>query len=312
MQYPSYHRKTCTRQFRYVPGPRYWRYLKKYLVVLRLVGLVVMGSRLYLYAAESRQTKKTNEAIAVLYYTGETQKTEESILINPAVTGVLLEMPVTSPAPTAFQQVSGKALPRFSSLLQENGDVIGWLTIKGMLDLPVVYRNNTYYLTRDVYKKRSAAGTLFLDENHPLLSSTQHLVLHGHNMKDGSMFGRLQRYLKLDFLQKHGFLQFDTLYQESSYVVIAVLIIPENVHSVGYINFLGHPSFRSTAQFTEFVNDLKERSVYVITIPMGGDDALLTLSTCYGDDRLLIVARRVRKGESISDLKQLLGYARKK
>lgn len=309
---PVYHRKTGARRFWYAPGPRYRRHLKKYLVGLCLVGLVVTGSRLYLYAAESRQTTKTNEAVALLYHLEDAQVAAETIVPKPAVTGVLLGIPTPTPAPFTFQRVSEKAMPRFSSLLQANGDVIGWLTIKGMLDLPVVYRDNTYYLTRDVYKKKSTAGTLFLDEKHPLLPSTQHLVIHGHNMKDGSMFGRLQRYLELDYFQKHGIFQFDTLYQESSYVVFAVLVVPENVHSAGYINYLGHPSFHSAAQFAEFVNDLKERSVYVITIPIAEDDALLTLSTCYGDGRLLVAARRVRPDESQLDLKQLLGYARKR
>jgi sortase B len=130
-------------------------------------------------------------------------------------------------------------------------------------------------------------------------------------MKDGSMFGRLQRYLEIGYLQKHCVIQFDTLYQESTYVVFAVLIVSENVHEAGFINFLGYPSFSSQDQFMDFVNGLKDKSKFAIPINVDASDALLTLSTCFGEDRLIVVARRVRPGESAASLKSMVGYALK-
>jgi sortase B len=218
-----------------------------------------------------------------------------------------------TPAPAfVFQKIGATPLPRFETLLKANPDVIGWLNIRGELDLPVVYRDNEYYLTRDVYRKKSPAGTLFLDKNHPFAATAQYLVIHGHNMKDGSMFGRLAHYLELSYLQKHCIVQLDTLYQKDTYVVFAVLVVSENVHEAGFINFLGYPSFSSPDQFMEFVNGLKDKSKFAIPVTVDATDALLTLSTCYGDDRLIIVARRVRPGESASSLKAMVGYALKK
>ena len=309
-----YRRRHPARQYRYAPGGRLRSVpLRTVLVVLCLVGLTVSGIRLYRYIADSRQTQRTNEAAAALYRAGEVPEPSQAPAARLGVTGMPLVSATSAPSSgPVFQKIAESPLPRFKELLSANPDVIGWLNIRGELDLPVVYRDNEYYLTRDVYRKKSPAGALFLDENHPLVSSAQHLVLHGHNMKDGSMFGRLQRYLELDYLKKHGILQFDTLYQESAYAVFAVLIVPENVRSAGYIHYLGHPVFHSQEQFLSFADDLKERSKYVIPVDIAADDSLLTLSTCYDKDRLLVVARRIRLGESVTSLKQSLECAYKR
>jgi len=261
---------------------------------------------LYRYIARSTQTRQTNEAVAALYHTGDTAAPAHTI--KPGVTGAPFITP--SPVPEAVYQKIGTApLNKFKDLLIANPEVIGWLNIRGELDLPVVYRDNEYYLTRDVYRKKSSAGTLFLDENHPLAASAQHLVIHGHNMKDGSMFGRLQRYLDLGYLKKHCIIQFDTLYQESAYVVFAVLVVPENVLSARFINYLGYPVFSSQDQFTDFTNGLMDQSKFAIPIKVDASDAIMTLSTCHGEDRLIIAFRRVRPGESVSYLKTMTGYA---
>ena len=99
------------------------------------------------------------------------------------------------------------------ALYRDNRDLVGWLRMEGILDLPVVYKDNKYYLMHDFYKNKSAAGTLFLDENHPFRENAQNLLLHGHNMKDGTMFGRLVQYeTNLQFLKNNPFIQYSTLW----------------------------------------------------------------------------------------------------
>ncbi len=287
--------------------------IRSALALLCLAGLLTSGILLFRYTSESLEAQATNESIAALYH--EASVAEVSAIkapAIPAVTGVPLEVPSPTKKPKAarFQKTSGDVLPKFASLRRVNKDIAGWLTIGGVLDLPVVYRDNSFYLRRDIHKKKSAAGTLFLDENHPPKATTQHLVIHGHDMNDGSMFGKLSRYLRLNFLQKHCVFQFDTLYQENTYVVIAVLTLPEDVRDPAYFNYLGYPSFRTGTEFQQYVGTLTERSAFEIPIETIESDALLTLNTCYGDDRLLVVARRVRPGESVAALREQVMAAR--
>lgn len=73
---------------------------------------------------------------------------------------------------------------------------MAWLRIPDVVSLPVVCRDNTYYLNHDFFGRESDSGTLFLDEAHSLEYGTQYMVIHGHNMYDGSMFGLLSHYRK--------------------------------------------------------------------------------------------------------------------
>ena len=308
----GYRRKHNTRQYRYAPGkqPRLI-IIRMALLALCIIGFVFSGVKVYTFFADSRQTRLTTDSAAALYHAAETPALTPAYTVRQGATGVPLAAPTPAPV-SVFQMIGKSPLPRFSALVEANPDIIGWLSIRGELDLPVVYRDNEYYLARDVYRKKSTAGTLFLDENHPFTASAQYLVIHGHNMKDGSMFGHLQRYLELGYLQKHCIIQFDTLYQEDTYVAFAVLVVSENVHEAGFINFLGYPSFSSPEQLLDFVNGLKDKSRFAVPVNVDATDALLTLSTCYGEERLIIVARRARPGESASGLKAMVGYALKK
>jgi len=226
--------------------------------------------------------------------------------------------PVVTPVPktenavktTKFHQVGGDPLPEMEALYQDNRDLIGWLRMEGILDLPVVYKDNEYYLKRDFYKNKSASGTLFLDENHPFRENAQNLLLHGHNMKDGTMFGRLVQYeTNLQFLKNNPFIQYSTLWKKEQYVIFAVLHVSLDMHSPDFFNYYTHHKFSSDKQFESYVRSLQNRSVYSIPVDVEPSDALLSLSTCLDDDRLVIIARRLREGESKSELRHLVQLA---
>lgn len=220
------------------------------------------------------------------------------------------EKPKDAVKSTKFHQVGGDALPEMEALYQENRDLIGWLQMEEILDLPVVYKDNEYYLTRDFYKNKSASGTLFLDENHPFRENAQNLLLHGHNMKDGTMFGRLVQYeTNLQFLKNNPFIQYSTLWKKEQYVIFAVLHVSLDTRSEDFFNYFTHHTFSSDTQFENYVRSLQNRSVFSIPIDVEPSDALLTLSTCLDDDRLVIVARRLREGESKSTLRHLVQLA---
>ena len=65
----------------------------------------------------------------------------------------------------------------------------------------------------------------------------------------------------------------------------------------------------SDAEFEAYVRRLQLRSEYAIPIDVKPSDALLTLSTCLDDDRLVIVCRRVRENETRSELRQSIRLA---
>lgn len=203
----------------------------------------------------------------------------------------------------------GEPLKHMEALYEENRDLIGWLRMDEILDLPVMYRDNSYYLKRDFYKNKNESGTLFLDQNHKFSEWTQNLLLHGHNMKDGTMFGRLTQYLNLSYMKNNPFVHYDTLWREEQYVIFAVLRVSLDVKNERFFNYFSYPTFASDAEFSAYIRRLQLRSEYAIPIDVLPSDALLTLSTCLDNDRLVIVCRRVRENETRSELRQAVRLA---
>lgn len=300
------------------------------MMVCCLFLIVIGGVRLVRWVGTSLSTRHTTEELQALYQTG----VEERSTITPVVTytpATSAELPATMPtaqaaamvtvAPTVpatpratatlcppylleYQQITEKVLPELVELRRINKDLIGWLSIDGVLALPVVYRNNTYYMDHDFYGTQSAAGTVFLDENHPLTRRAQHLLLYGHNMRDGSMFGHLTHYLDESYYQKNCMIDWATLYNREEYIVFAVMQVSTDPKDGHYFNFAGHPSFRSVEEFDAYLAEIACHNLYPNALEVNAEDALLTLSTCYGEDRLVLVARRLRSGESEAYVRQ--------
>ena len=204
----------------------------------------------------------------------------------------------TAPQTAAFHRTDLDILPEMRKLTQENPDTVGWLNIPDVVHLPVVYRNNTFYLDHDFTGAKNASGTLFLDENSPVNADTQNLLIHGHSMNDGSMFGILTHYRKLDFVRQHPMIAFSTLWEKESYAVFAVMLVSSKTDDPRYFNYFSNATFASAIDLEEYIDAVKARSMFAIPVDVEPGDALLTLSTCIDDDRLVLLARRLRPGES--------------
>ena len=299
-----------------------WR---RFLPALLCLGLIAFGAvRLIVYFAHSHGVKQANAELQAIYEESHSAASESTALASlapestaaPSLASELASASTPEPSvqPIAtlkpeYQLVSEEIRPEMRELFAKNRDLVAWLRISGVVSLPVVYRDNTYYLTHDFDRKSSSAGTLFLDELHPLVPKTQHLVIHGHNMYDGTMFGLLSHARKLDFVRDHGFASLNTLYREERYVLFCVNSVPEDVNAGGYIAYTGTPTFRTEHQFNAFIQALREHSFYEIPIEVTPADALLTLSTCLDDERLILTYRRVREGESEESLQMLLNQS---
>ena len=290
-------------------------------IMLALAALIVLSLVMISgILLRSMRTKKLNAELSALHAVQTTLAPTAPAAEETPVSAPSPEVTASpAPSPTAetaaaprFHQVGGTPLAHMETLYNQNHDLIAWLSIPDVIDLPVMYRDNRYYLTHDFNKSKNASGTIFLDENHRFSEQTQNLLLHGHNMKDGTMFGRLVHYLQsIDYYRSHPFVHLDTLWEEEQYVIFAVLHVPLDVHDERFINYFSHPTFASNASFDAYVRQLQVNSVYGVPIDVKSSDALLTLSTCIDEDRLVIVCRRIREGESRSGLKDLVRLAQK-
>lgn len=184
--------------------------------------------------------------------------------------------------------------PDFTPLVERNPDFVGWLTIEGTpLDYPVVQRPSDpdFYLEHDFDGQYSKYGVPYLDANCTL--DSENLVIYGHNMKTGTMFGYLTEYASQDAYAEHPLIRLDTLQGGGDFQIFGSFSI--DVEEEPLFLYNTYIQLDETA-FEEFVRQVKERSDVDSSITPQYGDQLLTLSTCeYSstNGRYVVCARRI-------------------
>ncbi len=226
------------------------------------------------------------------------------------------EAPLETPGPDTLIYALPTAPPvqeSFKALLEVNPDTVGYLTIGDMVSLPVVQRvnSNGYYLFHDFDRLKTREGTLFLDGVNRLVPEDDCLIIYGHNMRNGTMFGRLDEFEKLSTLKANAVVHFDTLYANHLYVPFAAFTASMDKTSSRYFEvrrFLMTPE-----EFTGFISELKQRSKFDIPVDAVQGDSILLLVTCdytNTDGRFILALRRLRDGETEADAKAMVAKAK--
>ena len=199
------------------------------------------------------------------------------------------------------------------NLRKQNGDVVGWLSIPGLLAQAVVQRDNRYYLRRDDLGWHNENSALFLEESISLTTRPDTYIIFGHNMKTGDMFGSLRLYEDVGNYRKYGVVEFDALYENGQYVVFAVADV-DTVQGMGcYVPFMQLPGMEAR-QRAACIEKLQAYSRIFSPIQVDVEDQLLLLVTCEGmaESRRVVAARRLREGETADSLRAVLENARKR
>ena len=130
-------------------------------------------------------------------------------------------------------------------------------------------------------------------------------------MKTGRMFGGLRNYENLTFYHNNPFITVDTIYEEGRYVIFAVGTISTNVNHWRYVNW-GKLLSDIPENRAEVIEDLYRFSLYTKRIDVQPEDQILVLMTCVDDpdDRRVVVARRLRPGETEEELRKVVELER--
>lgn len=190
-------------------------------------------------------------------------------------------------------------LEDYKTLYNKNKKLIGWLKIDGtIIDYPVMQTsNNEYYLTHNFNQEKDNNGSIFMDKDCVAYPRSQNLILYGHHMKSGNMFGDLEKYAKESYYEKHSIIQFDTIYEKSTYQVMYVFrtkVLKENEIAFKYYQFI---DANSGEEFNSYMKEMAEMSLYDTGVTAEYGEELLTLSTCdhsQTDGRFVVVAKRIQ------------------
>jgi sortase B len=208
---------------------------------------------------------------------------------------------VTEPSPTPTSALKPEILPQLKNLYEENNDLVGWLKIEGtVIDYPVMFtpEDGEFYLYRSFDKKqdRTMKGTLFIDKNCSLNPRSTNLLIHGHNMKNGSMFHTLVNYRKEEFYRKHPTFEYSTLYETSDYEIVAVFLSRVYKRTDNVFKYYQFFDATTEEEFDTFIMNIKSLALYETDIMPKFGDELITLATCeysQANGRIVVVGRKV-------------------
>lgn len=199
--------------------------------------------------------------------------------------------------------LGGKApeiLPQFQKLYQQNSDFSGWITIVGTgIDYPLmqpVPENSDFYLDHDYKGEEDINGSIFLDARNDIQSQDDNLIVYGHNMKSGMMFGGLEQYLDAAYWKEHKTVTLQTLYDQAEYEIIAVCLSKVAAGGENDFQYYDFINAGSEEAFQLYVKRLQGMNVMGGKLDISYGDKLLTLSTCSNytqDGRLFLVAKKV-------------------
>ena len=193
-------------------------------------------------------------------------------------------------------------------------DMVGWIEIPDTdFSYPVMQTgraghkkdDSEFYLHANVHGDYSFMGTPFLDSRCSL--DSDNLIIYGHNINGGQMFGYLQGYRQRDFYKKHPTICFTKCGSiREEYEVVSVLVT--DIHSYMYTftdiytdeiykedieKFLRDSIFETEAGI-----ELKKEIDVSSVEELFHNEKFITLSTCRTgegrDARLLVIARKIK------------------
>lgn len=264
-----------------------------------LVLLVCVGTAAVLCFMAWRELNERSRGNA--YYEGLSDALRRET-DAPAPTDPLLQAshaPTDSPAPDA---TTAPGLPApsdtpapvssaidFDLLRQTCPDVVGWITIEGtQIDYPVVQgEDNDFYLSHLPDGKANEAGSIMMDAACDGLFGDELTTLHGHHMKNHSMFGGLDFYREAEYYLEHPTIRLYTPAGDFEVAIFAAYTLDGEA--------FGYPTaFESDEAFRAFVEEARARSAFQADVQVNRGDRLLLLSTCaysYATERLLVVGK---------------------
>ena len=187
-------------------------------------------------------------------------------------------------------------LAKYRELYLQNEDMSGWISIAGTtINYPVMQTKNNpnFYLKRNFEKEYSDLGVPYIQENCDIATS-DNLIIYGHHITGGRMFGALEDYKSKSFYEEHKTIQFDTLTEQAEYEIIAVFkTVAYSAQGYRYYDFV---DAENEEEFDAFVGKCKELALYDTGVTAEYGDRLITLSTCeYSaqNGRLAVVAKKI-------------------
>lgn len=290
-------------------------------IVIRYVSSVIISTKKYndlkkeVVMEETITNKETNPSTKnqqdLIIPTEEMKETETHALEETNITEEIsvpetiieetekVTQPETIPEYTSLSQYMHH-MPALeidhTSLSTINSDYKGWLNIPDTnVSYPVPQGpDNEFYLHKLFENKQyEYAGSLFIDAYSAKMVNQDNLIIYGHNMKNGSMFGTLKKFKTKSYFDSHPYIEFYTPGEKRVYLIFSVRTVSSNINNLDYA--------LEGFDVQDYINkalSASEQSRNIDTNQNGFENSpykqIITLSTCVGDTSKRLIVNGIR------------------
>lgn len=258
---------------------------RKVIIVLCSLGAVICLGYVGVYSWFNQRTNNSYQELSELK-----EKPSGALVITDARPQYTLDE----------KQEEKEVLEEYKNLLNKNKKLIGWIKIDDTnIDYPVMQTSdNEYYLDHNLNQEYDKNGSIFMDKDCDVLKPSTNFIVYGHHMRSGQMFGNLDDYEKESYYKDHPYIQFDTIYEKGLYQVMYVFrsrVYREDEIVFKYYQFI---DANGEQEFSSYMKEMAEMSLYDTGVTAEYGDRLLTLSTCDYQEtngRFVVVAKRIEE-----------------
>lgn len=187
--------------------------------------------------------------------------------------------PVEEPEPEPVPKVE---IPiDFAALQQQNPDVYAWIQVPGTeVDYPILQssNDNTYYLNHTIDGEEKKEGAIFTENYNTKTFEDPNTVIYGHDMKNGSMFQSIHKYMDRSFFDNNRDIVIYMPDQILHYKIFAAYLT-DNRHLLMNYNFWSKDEYQ---QYLNSIFSMRDMNAFIDTsTEVTTEDKIITLSTCY-------------------------------
>lgn len=165
----------------------------------------------------------------------------------------------------------------FAGLKALNPDCIGWIRFENIdISYPIMQgEDNDYYLHNTFEGQEITAASIFMDCGNSPDFTDENTFIYGHNMRDKTMFGKLNNYEDEDYYKENPCFYIYTPEYVYRYDIFACYLADVEAEQDSF-----YTRFATGEEFQHFIDNVKERSEYDTGVAVTNEDHIITLMTC--------------------------------
>jgi len=234
-------------------------------IFLISVGLMIaFGVGIFLEMRETGQGQSFYSAVAVEFKPRIIAPLPAPLVINPDT------QDAAEPTETEFVPFMD-----FDALREQFPNIVGWIQSQGtIINYPIVQgTDNDFYLDHLPDGTRHRWGSIYLDyRNAPDLTDSS-IIIYGHDMASGDMFGSFLHYHNQDYFEQHPSMFIFTPTGNYLLTLFAGYVLDATQE---------HPPmfFIDEAAFDMYISDIRNRSIFTSDVEVNFGDRVVFLATC--------------------------------